>query len=67
MRNAPHSTVTGLAVLECGLVDAYPDGDHRLVVGEVVATRLDCGLPLLRYDGRYFGIDAGDYAAGCAA
>jgi flavin reductase (DIM6/NTAB) family NADH-FMN oxidoreductase RutF len=56
-----------LAVLECGLVDAYPDGDHRLVVGEVVATRLDCGLPLLRYDGRYFGIDAGDYAAGCAA
>lgn len=56
-----------LAVMECRLVDAYPGGDHRLVVGEVQAMRLNSGQPLLRYGGRYFGIDAGECAASSAA
>lgn len=56
-----------LAVMECRLVDAYPGGDHRLVVGEVRAIRLNSGLPLLHYDGRYFGIDAADWAANSTA
>jgi 3-hydroxy-9,10-secoandrosta-1,3,5(10)-triene-9,17-dione monooxygenase reductase component len=46
-----------LAMLECRLVHAYAGGDHRLVVGEVSAMRMNSGLPLLRYDGRYLGID----------
>lgn len=45
-----------LATLECRLVHAYAGGDHRLVVGEVCAMRVNPGLPLLRYDGRYLGI-----------
>lgn len=56
-----------LAVMECRLVDTYPGGDHRLVVREVRAMRLSSGLPLLRYDGRYSGIDAGDWAAAGSA
>jgi flavin reductase (DIM6/NTAB) family NADH-FMN oxidoreductase RutF len=46
-----------LALLECRLLHAYAGGDHRLVVGEVCAMRVNSGLPLLRYDGRYLGFD----------
>jgi flavin reductase (DIM6/NTAB) family NADH-FMN oxidoreductase RutF len=74
-RVAYHSSATvqlpvlrgALAVVECSLVAAYPGGDHRLVVGKVEATRLGCGPPLLRYDGRYLGVDAQEYAADRAA
>ncbi|MGE5116497.1 MAG: flavin reductase family protein [Betaproteobacteria bacterium] len=46
-----------LAMLECRLVHAYAGGDHRLIVGEVCATSMNPGLPLLRYDGRYLGVE----------
>lgn len=56
-----------LAVLECKLIDTYAGGDHRIVIGEVRVTRMNGGLPLVHYDGRYLGVDAGshsfDYAA----
>ena len=81
MRNPPYSTSPDLAVLEFkGLLPAtqkgtaagaaevvLPDQGCRLVGGDLVATHLGCGLPLLHYDGRYSSIDAGDRATGSAA
>ena len=46
-----------LATLECELLHAYAGGDHRLLVGEVIAANVSPGRPLLRYDGRYFGVE----------
>ena len=47
-----------LAVIECRLTDAYPGGDHRVVIGAVERTHVNGGSPLLHYDGRYLGIEA---------
>jgi flavin reductase ActVB len=40
--------------LECSPRAAYAAGDHTILVGEVVTTRVDSGRPLVRY-GRRFG------------
>lgn len=48
-----------LGVMECKLIGTYPGGDHRIVVGEVNVARMNGGLPLVHYDGRYLGVDAG--------
>ena len=42
-----------LAVLECRIVDLLPGGDHTIVVGQVEATRVREGKPLLYFRGGY--------------
>jgi 3-hydroxy-9,10-secoandrosta-1,3,5(10)-triene-9,17-dione monooxygenase reductase component len=45
-----------LAAVECRILDVHTGGDHRLVIGEVLAMSTAPGLPLLRYAGGYAGI-----------
>ncbi|MBI3927252.1 MAG: flavin reductase family protein [Armatimonadetes bacterium] len=42
-----------LGSLDCRLVDAYPGGDHQILVAEVVALSSTEGRPLLFYSSTY--------------
>jgi 3-hydroxy-9,10-secoandrosta-1,3,5(10)-triene-9,17-dione monooxygenase reductase component len=42
-----------LGVIECRVVQRYDTGDHRLLIGEAVATRMHQGRPLLFFESRY--------------
>ena len=42
-----------LATLECETHQRIPAGDHDILVGRVVATRVEDGAPLLHYASRY--------------
>ena len=42
-----------MAHIECIVVSTHPGGDHTIVVGEVVATGISEGKPLLYYRGGY--------------
>ncbi len=42
-----------LAVVECRIVDLLAGGDHTIVVGQVEATRVRDGKPLLYFRGGY--------------
>jgi 3-hydroxy-9,10-secoandrosta-1,3,5(10)-triene-9,17-dione monooxygenase reductase component len=42
-----------LATLECRLHSVISCGDHEIVVGEVVASSVEDGSPLVRYSGSY--------------
>ena len=42
-----------LAVLECETFQHVTSGDHDILVGRVVHTRVENGAPLLHYSGRY--------------
>jgi len=42
-----------LASLECRIVAAYPGGDHTIVVGEVLTTRVSEGSPLAYFRSGY--------------
>jgi flavin reductase (DIM6/NTAB) family NADH-FMN oxidoreductase RutF len=42
-----------LAVVECRVVDRHDAGDHTIVVGQVEATRVTDGKPLVYYRGGY--------------
>jgi flavin reductase (DIM6/NTAB) family NADH-FMN oxidoreductase RutF len=42
-----------LAVIECSFVEKYAGGDHTIVVGQVEATRIREGKPLLYFRGGY--------------
>ncbi len=42
-----------LGVIECRRTTLYDGGDHTLVLGEVEATRVESGTPLLYYRGGY--------------
>ena len=42
-----------LAVVECRITELLPGGDHTIIVGEVEATRVREGKPLLYFRGGY--------------
>jgi flavin reductase (DIM6/NTAB) family NADH-FMN oxidoreductase RutF len=42
-----------IAAVECRIVDALPGGDHTIFVGEVEATHVPEGRPLLYFRGGY--------------
>ena len=42
-----------LGVLECRRSTLYDGGDHTIILGEVEATRVESGTPLLYYRGGY--------------
>ena len=42
-----------IAVIECQLHSTLPGGDHTILIGEVVATQIREGEPLLYYRGGY--------------
>ena len=42
-----------LAVVECRIVAAHDGGDHTIFVGQVEATRVTEGKPLMYYRGGY--------------
>ena len=42
-----------LAVIECRRASVFDGGDHSIIVGEVEATRVGSGQPLLYYRGGY--------------
>jgi flavin reductase (DIM6/NTAB) family NADH-FMN oxidoreductase RutF len=42
-----------IATVECRIVDLLPGGDHTIVVGEVEATSVQEGKPLLYFRGGY--------------
>ncbi len=42
-----------LGVIECRRTTLYDGGDHTIVLGEVEATRVQSGTPLLYYRGGY--------------
>lgn len=42
-----------IARIECRVTEAYPGGDHTIVVGELVATEVADGKPLVYYRGGY--------------
>lgn len=42
-----------LGVLECRRFTQYDGGDHTIILGEVEATRVESGTPLLYYRGGY--------------
>ena len=42
-----------LAAIECRVAHSYPGGDHTIIVGEVVATRVTEGHPLAYFRGGY--------------
>ncbi len=42
-----------IAAIECSLHTTYPGGDHTILVGEVMATQIRDGEPLLYYRGGY--------------
>ncbi|HMG35689.1 MAG TPA: flavin reductase family protein [Blastocatellia bacterium] len=42
-----------IAKIECRVVQAYPGGDHTIVVGEVVSTEVAEGKPLAYFRGGY--------------
>jgi len=42
-----------LGVLECRRVALHDAGDHTIILGEVEATRVETGTPLLYYRGGY--------------
>ena len=42
-----------LAALECKVHKRFTAGDHDLLVGCVVCTRVEDGAPLIHYAGRY--------------
>ena len=45
-----------LAALECKVHQRFTAGDHDLLVGCVVCTRVEDGAPLIHYAGRYRGL-----------
>jgi flavin reductase (DIM6/NTAB) family NADH-FMN oxidoreductase RutF len=46
-----------LAQLECRTVGRHPEGDHTILIGEVVASAVHEGHPLLYYRGGYRRLD----------
>ena len=42
-----------VAAIECRVVDVLPGGDHTIIIGEVEATRIHEGKPLLSFRGGY--------------
>ncbi len=46
-----------LAHAECRVTARYPGGDHTIVVGEIIATSVREGHPLLYYRGGYARLD----------
>ncbi len=46
-----------LGLIECRTVRRFDAGDHRILVGEAVATRVHQGRPLLYYKSGYAGLD----------
>ena len=51
--------VTGaLARLECTVVAAHDEGDHRVYVGRVEHAAVDPGRPLVYHRGEYHGLEA---------
>jgi flavin reductase (DIM6/NTAB) family NADH-FMN oxidoreductase RutF len=42
-----------IAIVECKVVDRLPGGDHTIIVGEVEATHVREGKPLLYFRGGY--------------
>jgi flavin reductase (DIM6/NTAB) family NADH-FMN oxidoreductase RutF len=42
-----------LSAIECRIVDAFPGGDHTIFIGEVEATSVQEGKPLLYFRGGY--------------
>lgn len=55
-----HEGITGapliqgtIAAIECKIIDALPGGDHTILVGEVEATHVHEGKPLLYFRGGY--------------
>ncbi len=42
-----------LGLIECRRVALHEGGDHTIIVGEVEATRIEIGTPLLYYRGGY--------------
>jgi len=45
-----------VAAIECKIVDLLPGGDHTIIVGEVEATKIREGKPLLYFRGGYAAI-----------
>jgi flavin reductase ActVB len=50
-----------LAALECRTSARLPGGDHTILVGEAIATRLQAGTPAVLYDRRFWAL--GDVAS----
>ncbi|MDQ0137782.1 flavin reductase (DIM6/NTAB) family NADH-FMN oxidoreductase RutF [Neorhizobium galegae] len=48
--------VGALATVQCRIAHALSSGDHRLLVGDVVGSRIHPGEPLVIFGGRYCGI-----------
>lgn len=42
-----------LAAVECRIVERLPGGDHTIIIGEVEATQVRAGKPLLYFRGGY--------------
>lgn len=42
-----------IAIMECRLWKTYDGGDHQIIIGEVVRTRLAAGDPLLFFRGEF--------------
>jgi flavin reductase (DIM6/NTAB) family NADH-FMN oxidoreductase RutF len=47
----------GLAFLECQMRNRVPGGDHDIIIGEVVAAKVEEGRPLLYYASNYRKLD----------
>ena len=45
-----------VAAIECKILDLLPGGDHTIIVGEVEATKIQEGKPLLYFRGGYAAI-----------
>lgn len=49
-----------IAVLECSTYRTFAAGDHDVVLGEVTATAVPGGEPLVYYDGAYRSLSSSD-------
>jgi flavin reductase (DIM6/NTAB) family NADH-FMN oxidoreductase RutF len=45
-----------ICAIECKIVDALPEGDHTIFVGEVESSRVQEGKPLVYFRGGYAGL-----------
>jgi 3-hydroxy-9,10-secoandrosta-1,3,5(10)-triene-9,17-dione monooxygenase reductase component len=50
----------GLAFLECTVRNRVASGDHDIIIGEVVAARVEEGRPLVYFGSKYRKLDAVD-------